>query len=188
MDAKANNANSTAIGYNAIATLANQIMLGTSAETVYCPNKLVVNSNITLSSTTTSWTFPSHIGSINSVALSPSKNLTVNGTQYNIIQYTIPQAGVYLIQAQACCIFGVNSGSSYFNFSISTTSATIETFFQTSVMLPPMLGHQQFSQLSKTIQVTNTSTIFYMVCSSSNNTTIPYLNNNLTYMDFTRIA
>lgn len=187
-NAKCNHSNSVSLGYNAVATLANQIMLGTSAETVYCPNKLVVNSNITLSSTNTSWTFPSHIGSITSVALATSKNLTVNGTQYNIIQYTIPQAGVYLIQSQACCIFGTNANTSLFNFSISTTSATIDTFFHTSVALPPISGHQQFSQLTKTVQVTNTTTIFYMVASSSNNTTIPYLNDNLTYMTFTRIA
>lgn len=187
-NAKSSQSNSTAIGYNASATLANQIMLGTSAETVYCPNKLVVASNITLPSAVTSWTFPGHIGSVTSVALSPSKNLTVNGTQYNIIQYTVPQAGVYLIQAQACCIFGTNVNTSLFNFSISTTSATIDSFFHISVALPPITGHQQFSQLSKTIQVTNTTTIYYMVCSSSNNTTVPYLNDNLTYMTFTRIA
>ena len=187
-NAKCNHSNSVSLGANSVATLANQIMLGTSAETVYCPNKLVVSSNITLPSAVTSWTFPGHIGSITSVALNPSKNLTVNGTQYNIIQYTVPQAGVYLIQAQACCIFGTNSNTSLFNFSISTTSATIDTFFHVSVALPPITGHQQFSQLTKTVQVTNTSTIFYMVASSSNNTVVPYMNDNLTYMTFTRIA
>jgi hypothetical protein len=187
-NAKCNDSNSVSIGYNAVATLANQIMLGTTAETVYCPNKLVVGSNITLPSAVTSWTFPGHIGSVTSIALTPSKNLTVNGTQYNIIQYTVPQAGVYIIQAQACCIFGTNVNTSLFNFSISTTTATIDPFCHTSVALPPITGHQQFSQLSKTLQVTNTTTIYYMVCSSSNNTTIPYLNDNLTYMTFTRIA
>lgn len=201
-DASSNSSHTMILNNNAIqlnqpttitgTTTSSGLITGNNGLTISTGNTsvttLTVSGNITLSNSISSWTFPSMLGSKISVGLSTSKNLTVNGTQYNIIQYTIPQAGVYLIQAQACCVFGVNAGSSYFNFSISTTSATIETFFQTSVMLPPMLGHQQFSQLSKTIQVTNTTTIYYMVCSSSNNSTAPYLNNNLTYMDFTRIA
>ena len=187
-NAKCNDSNSVSIGYNAVATISHQIMLGTTSETVYCPNKLVVASNITLPSAVTSWTFPGHIGSVTSIALSSSKNLTVNGTVYNIIQYTIPQAGVYLINAQVCCIFGSNSATSFLECSISTTSATLEPFFKINIITPPNNGYQQFTRLHGTVQVTNTSTIYYMVATSSNNTTIPYLNDNLTYMTFTRIA
>lgn len=59
-NSKTSKSNSTSLGYNSVATLDNQIMLGTSAETVYCsgnpsggntPNtSLVVASNITLGS------------------------------------------------------------------------------------------------------------------------------------------
>jgi hypothetical protein len=185
--------NSTAIGQSSFTTATNQISLGDVTDKVICNGtsngiSLIVATGIKLSSSKTSWSFPSLLGSQVSVALTPNKPLTVNGTQYNIIQYTITQVGVYSCQAQVCCIFGTNANTSLLNCSLSTTSATIDPFCQISIALPTITGHQQFSQLNKTFQITNTTTIIYMVASSSNNTTIPYLNDNLTYMTFTRIA
>jgi len=45
---------STAIGYSATCTAANQVMLGTAAETVVCPNNLSVSSSITAGNVVTS--------------------------------------------------------------------------------------------------------------------------------------
>ena len=56
--------NSTAIGYNAQPTANNQVVLGTAAETVICPNSLSVASSLTVASTinTINLTAPTNSG------------------------------------------------------------------------------------------------------------------------------
>ena len=150
-------------------------------------NNLQVNSNITLSNSINSWTYPSMLGSQYTIALASNTTLS-NGVTYNILSYTIPQIGVYSIQAQFVGIFGSNAGVSYLSCSISTTSATLDPFFQNTVLMPPMTVFNQFTNLNREIQITNTTTTLYMVAHAAYCTTNPYLNNNLTYMRITRIA
>ena len=64
---------STAIGYNAKVSVSNQIVLGTASETVYCPNKLNVNGNLTVNGQL--------IG--NNVSLSSGK-ISLTGSNINI--------------------------------------------------------------------------------------------------------
>ena len=150
-------------------------------------NNLQVNSNITLSNSINSWTFPSMLGSQNNISLGTSMTIA-NGSFYNILSYTIPQIGVYNIQAQFCFILGSNTVNSYCLASLSTTSATVDLFFQSTHLLPPMPGHNHYCHLNREMQITNTTTTLYMVAMANFCTTAAYLNNNLTYMRITRIA
>lgn len=150
-------------------------------------NNLHVKSNIILSDSITSWTFPSMLGSQYTLNLATNTTIS-NGVSYNILTYTIPQIGVYSIQAQFCGIFGANAGVSYLSCSISTTSATLDPFFQNTILIPPMSAYNHFTNLNTEMKITNTTTTLYMVAHAAYCTTNPYLNNNLTYMRFTRIA
>ena len=150
-------------------------------------NSLQVYSNITLSNNINSWTFPSMLGSQNTITLGTSATLS-NGVWYNILSYTIPQIGVYNIQAQFVGIFGSNTGVSYLACSISTVSGTVDMYFQNTILIPAMGSYKNYTNLNKEIQITNTTTTLYMVAYANYCTTAAYLNNNQTYMRITRIA
>lgn len=66
------NIESTALGYGATATLANQIMLGRNTETVYCP------------------------GTASSTSLIATKNISVNGIQVGIGSEVLGNANIYI--------------------------------------------------------------------------------------------
>ena len=174
--------NTSSIGFNST---------NYSTGTVYLnnikSNNLQVNSNITLSNNINSWTFPSMLGSQNTVTLGTSVTIS-NGIWYNILSYTIPQIGVYNVQAQFCGIFGSNTGVSYLACSISTVSGTVDMFFQNTILIPAMAAYNHYTNLNREIQITNTTTTLYMVALANYCTTAAYLNNNLTYMRITRIA
>ena len=150
-------------------------------------NNLHVKSNITLSDSITSWSFPSMLGSQNTTTLGTSMTIS-NGTFYNILSYTFPQIGVYNIQAQFCFILNSNTLNTFCLASLSTTSVTVDTFFQSTHLLPPMPGHNHYCHLNREMQITNTTTTLYMVAMANFCTTAAYLNNNLTYIKITRIA
>ena len=162
-----------------------------SSGTVYLnnikSNNLQVNSNIILSNNISSWTYPLMLGSQYNVTL--ANNMTIaNGVFYNILSYTIPQIGVYSIQAQFCDVFGSNSGVSYLCCSISTVSTTVDMFFQNTILLPALSAYNHYTHLNREMQITNTSTTLYMVALANYCPSAAYLNNNLTYMKITRIA
>ena len=127
------------------------------------------------------------LGSQNNISLGTSMTIA-NGSFYNILSYTIPQIGVYNIQAQFCGIFGSNTSNSFLCCSISTVSATVDMFFQSTHLLPPMLGHNHYCHLNREMQITNTTTTLYMIAMANFCSSAAYLNNNLTYMKITRIA
>ena len=150
-------------------------------------NNLQVKSNIILSDSITSWSFPSMLGSQNTITLGTSMTIS-NGSFYNILSYTIPQIGVYNIQAQFCGIFGSNTGVSYLACSVSTVSGTVDMYFQNTILIPAMGSYNHYTNLNKEIQITNTTTNLYMVAYANYCITAAYLNNNQTYMRITRIA
>ena len=112
-------------------------------------NNLHVKSNIILSDSITSWTFPSMLGSQNTITLATSMTVS-NGSFYNILSYTFPQIGVYNIQAQFCFILNSNTVNTFCLASLSTTSVTVDMFFQSTHLLPPMPGHNLGLWSSKT--------------------------------------
>jgi len=150
-------------------------------------NNLYVKSNIILSDSITNWTFPSMLGSQNTITLNTSVTIS-NGSYYNILSYTIPQIGVYNIWAQFCFILGANTVNSFCLASVSTTSATNDMYFQSTHLLPPMPGHNHYCHLNREMQITNTTTTLYMVAMANFCPSAAYLNNNQTYMKITRIA
>ena len=150
-------------------------------------NNLHVKSNIILSDSITSWTFPSMLGSQNTITLATSMTVS-NGTFYNILSYTFPQIGVYNIQAQFCFILNSNTVNTFCLASLSTTSVTVDMFFQSTHLLPPMPGHNHYCHLNREMQITNTTTTLYMIAMANFCSSAAYLNNNLTYMKITRIA
>ena len=94
---------SVAIGYNSQATLANQIMLGTSAETVYCPGNpisgstlntcLVLSSNVTLNNLTSTPPTTGQLGytSVFTISNTPT---TISNTPTTTIYATLNPLGV----------------------------------------------------------------------------------------------
>ena len=162
-----------------------------STRTVYLnnikSNNLQVNSNITLSNNINSWSYPSMLGSQYTIALVLSTTIS-NGSYYNLLAYTFPQIGVYNIQVQFCFILGSNTVNTFCLASLSTTSVSVDMFFQSTHLLPPMPGHNHYCHLNRELQITNTTTTLYMVAMANFCPSAAYLNNNLTYMKITRIA
>ena len=103
-------------------------------------------------------------------------NLTVAGQFYNIISYTIPQAGVYDIYAQFIRLFGNNNGSATFGCSLSTSSNSAEAICLSQFIFPPVGAYNHYSSLNRIIQITNTSTTIYMVAMSNYWSTMPVIN------------
>ncbi len=148
----------------------------------------ITASNIILSNSTNNWNFPSMIGSQYALALQSNINLTTGGLWYNVVSYTIPQAGVYNIHAQFICLFGDNTGSAVFACSISTISATSDTNCISQYIYPSFNAFNHFSQLNRIIQITNTTTTMYMVVVSNYWSVMPVMNNQQNILRITRIA
>jgi hypothetical protein len=148
---------------------------------------LTTGSNIILSTTSTSWTFPSMLGSQYLKGLSEQINLTT-GVITNVLSYTFTQVGVYNIQGQFCCLYGNNSGNNIFSCSLSTTSASIDHICHNAYLLPANAVFNLHSQLNRIIQITNTSTTIYMTVVASSFTLAPAMASGINALIITRIA
>jgi hypothetical protein len=104
--------NSTAIGYNAQVTASNQIMMGTSAETVVFPGIISLNQ--------ISYTHTQQLGY---QGITPTSSTTISGIAKTISQITLAK-GVWNVEGQIVpTVTGISSGANY-SISLSTVNNT----------------------------------------------------------------
>lgn len=164
-----NNANnSTAIGYGAQATLANQIILGRSTEYVECPGTNTTNGSLKLNGglilQTTYGAAPSStmLGyKLSTTTLLATVTGGTGGVALNVLSTTIPTIGIYLCEASI--IYSTSVAGFYVFCSISTTSATLNSSNQTNVFTSAAVQTNQVVRTTAVITTTSASTVLYAV-------------------------
>lgn len=164
-----NNANnSTAIGFGAQATLANQIILGRSTEFVECPGTNTTNGSLKLNGglilQTTYGAAPSStmLGyKLSTTTLLATVTGGTGGVALNVLSTTIPTIGIYLCEASI--IYSTSVAGFYVFCSISTTSATLNSSNQTNVFTSAAVQTNQVVRTTAVITTTSASTVLYAV-------------------------
>jgi hypothetical protein len=191
---------SVAIGYNSQATLANQIMLGTSAETVYCPGNpisgstlntcLVLSSNVTLNNLTSTPPTTGQLGytSVFTISNTPT---TISNTPTTTTTYaTINPLGVgtWLITG-VVTVTSTSTLNSIFTISMNTDTASHNSkqlIVNQNFLYPDYLTTS--FNYSNVIYNTTSQAWYILISVDAGSSTSTYTSSTGAYMNATRIA